>query len=260
MKNRIGSMNRDLRDIVRDAGRTQKITDKTQAFAMELIARVQMHVVDMPVWLAAHKAAIETMGMSEKEAIRFADSMVRMSQGSGSKLDQSAFERGDRGGEFLKSISLFYSYNNLVYNQLRESARAVRSVADFPSFLSSFLLYVTLPGIYSAIAYALVTGRMPDPDKDDYEREILKKIADAAVGGAPASVPFLRDAWSSAMSGQVRTATAEDIFLREAIDLGNVKDGTDLMFDVLRTGALYGGIPGSDRILRGAEALARAEE
>lgn len=260
MRDRIGTANRDLRDVVREAKRVKTISNDVGAFALELIARVQYFMVDLPIWLAAYKAAEVDMKLSPERALKFADSVVRKSQGGGTKLDQSQFERGGAGGsEFLKMATMFYSYNNVVYNQLRSSGRTTESVRDVPAFLASYLMYTVGPGIFSAAVYALVKGRWPDRDEDDYDSKMRAKLATILVGDAASTVPVIRDTWVIGLGERPRSASALDIFAREGVDLMNITDEQDLMFDILRLGALAKGLPG-DRILRGAEDVLKKDD
>lgn len=260
MRDRTITGNRELRDVVRDAQRTRKISDQVGAFSLSLIGKVQLLFVDMPLWLAAHKAAGETMGMTDERAVRFADSIVRQSQGGGTKLDLSAVQRGGRGGgEFLKATTMFYSYHNLVYNQLRESGRDVRRVRDVPSFLASYLMYAVFPGLYSYAMWAAINDRFPDPDEDDFDEQLRREATRILVGEPAATIPWVRDIWVVGLGERPRSSSAVDILLREAVDAFNTQDGMDLMFDVLRSGALIAGLPG-DRPLRATEALIRGDE
>jgi hypothetical protein len=260
MRQRVGQMNRDLRDIIRKAQRSNTITSDVAQFGMELIARVQIMTVDFPVWLGSYKAGIEEMELTEEQAARFADSVVRQSQAGGTKLDQSAFERGGRGGsEFLKVSTLFYSYNNVVLQQLREAGRMTKSIRDVPAFLASYWMYAVMPAVMSAAIYAITKGRYPDPDEDDFDEQMQKEAFRILVGDAAATVPFVRDAWPVLAGERPRSASGVEVFYREITDLRKPTDGMDLLFDLLRVGALTAGWPG-DRPLRLAEDVLRGEE
>lgn len=257
MRDRMGTMDRDLRDVMRQATRRKQVSDKVAAFGMGLISGVQFATVDVPVWLAARRVGIERMGLSAEEAVQLADSMVRMSQGSGTKMDQSAFERGS---EILKATAPFYSYNNLVYNQLRLQGRLTRGVRNVPGFLASYALIVLLPGLFAWTVREVLKGRPTQPREDEDGSELRRALAEIGVGGAVSGVPWLRDVYQSMVSGSARSAFAPQLFYREAVDLVDVKDGMDLMFDAARNGALYGAVPGSDAALRAAEGFLRGDE
>jgi hypothetical protein len=264
MRNRANAMTRDQRDIIRDASATalkswpRQQGQKLQAFAMELIGRWQKVSVDYPVWLAAFRGAIEEMGLDEADAVQFADRMVRQSQGGGTVIEQAAVERGFGGNEFFKAATLFYSYNNTVYQQLRSSGRGV-TVRDMPSFLANYMLVVSLPGLFSYAMYAFLYDRFPDPEDEDFEERLLKQLGEAVIAEGAATVPVVRDYYPLLIGERPRKSGALEIFGREIQDLVNYKDGTDLMFDVMRSGALIGGIPAS-KPLRLAESLIAPDE
>ena len=268
MLDRSASMSRDQRDIIRDATASAlkafpvRKAQELQAFAMELIGRVQKVLVDYPIWLAAFRGGVEEHGLGQDEAVQFADRMVRQSQGGGGIIDQSAIERGFGGNEFFKANNLFFSYMNQVWQQLRSTTRGMRFrtvVQDLPAFLANYMLVVSLPGLFATSMYAFRYGRFPDLDDDDFEKELALLLLEAVVLEGAATVPIVRDYYPLLLGERVRRSAALEIFHREIRDLRNYQDGMDLMFDVLRTGALLGGIP-AGKPLRRIEEFIRPED
>lgn len=247
MRDRIQNLDRDIRDAVRAEQRINGLARKPAQFAMELIGRVQRDVVDVPIWLAAYHAALGDMDMNEARAIRFADSMVRKSQGSGGKLSESSFQQG-KGREVYKALTMFYSYNNLVYNQLFHTRRS----GDVPGLLANYAMFALFPGIASAVMYALVKGEIPDPDDDDFAETVRGEVLDAVVMEVASTMPFVRDLNSFRYVGRPKSSSVFEMIYQEIGDAANPKDGMDVMFDALRLGALAAGLPG-DYVLRNAE-------
>lgn len=233
MRDRARSGNQEIRELVRHQNAAGKFKSGVGAFALELIGQVQLRTVDMPIWLAAHRVAVQ-QGMTEVRAVAAADAAVSKSQGGGTKLDQSAFEQND----LLRLITPFYSYSNTVYNQLfRKGNFGAERMADYA-------LFVLAPGLYTAAIYALTNGGdVPDPDDLDYEKKVTKALVKAAVGDVAGAVPFIRDVWTVPLGERARGGHPLELFAREGADLLDPKDGTEFMFDVIRSAGLAAGIP-----------------
>jgi len=151
---------------------------------------------------------------------------------------------------------------NQVWQQLRSTTRGMRFrtvVQDLPAFLANYMLVVSLPGLFATSMYAFRYGRFPDLDDDDFEKELALLLLEAVVLEGAATVPIVRDYYPLLLGERVRRSAALEIFHREIRDLRNYQDGMDLMFDVLRTGALLGGIP-AGKPLRRIEEFIRPED
>lgn len=201
MQNRVRTLDRDIRDIMRDAAEDTDAGLKVKQFAMSLIGHMQLRAVDIPLWVAARQIAVERRGLGEIESRRFADSIVRMSQGSGEILSQSPVLRGGASGnEFFKALTPFYSYNSTVYNQLRRAKR-IATVASLPSFLAAYFFYSIGPAMYADLLRNLMRtleGRQPSDDSKERELgRFAAKLAEILVGDTVATLPVVRGIWGS---------------------------------------------------------------
>lgn len=267
MLDRANAITRDQRDVLRQSSGlalrslSREKAEELRAFSMQLIGRWQKLSVDYPTWLAGFRGGIEELGLSEAEAILFADKMVRTSQGGGTLIEQSAVERGGQAGsEFWKSMNLYFSYANQVWQQLRASARGIRFrtvVKDFPAFAANWMLFISIPGLFSWGLFELFYASDLDPEDEDFEQKLAIRLLQALVGESLQTIPKVRDYYPILFGERVRRASAEELFARKIQDLTNVKDGTDLMFDFLNLMALVGGFPAS-KALRIAEKGVRA--
>lgn len=118
--------------------------------------------VDLPTWLGAHAKGLRDFGGSDIQARDYADSIVRLSQGSGQAKDLAHIQRGP---EFLKAATMFYSYFSTLYNLTAARVSDVHMNRDAASALraaNSFLLLVAVPAVLSE----LVAGRGPEDDED----------------------------------------------------------------------------------------------
>lgn len=145
--------------------------------------------VSVPSWLAGYRKAIEGQveGIEagvEADAIAYADSVIRMSQSSGSLKDLASIQRG---GEGLRIFTMFYSYFNVLYNLMQRRARATRTTSDLPRLAAGMMWLWFVPSVLSE----LVAGRGPEDDEDWVEWFARKGFMFATY---PANtVPVVRD-------------------------------------------------------------------
>lgn len=262
MRHRISNLDRDLRDVIR---RNQgKVTGPARArrAAMELIGKMQMFGVDLPVWLASYEGAQAELGYTHEQAVEFADSVVRMSQGAAGAKDLSAIQRADEG---YKQFTLFYSYMNTVYNQVALfSGRRVKSIRDVPAFLASYGYFILLPALGAAlIRDALGSNALPEEDAD--EGDWFAWFVGLGLSELASMVPFVRDVLPPLIrqvtdGGRYFSGETPVQRAGEAVsDLVVPKDAIDFMFDMARIGSLAAGLPADD-VLKRAEKAIRGEE
>lgn len=183
MANRMQSFDREVRDITKRLqpglgrfGWLQVLKDK----AFIPMGWVQMGV-DLPTWWGAYAKGLQDFVGDEGRAARYADSIVRMSQGSGSTKDLA---RVQRGGELLRLTTMFYSYFNTFY-QLA-ARRIVRlkehhAPADIFMAANTALLLWFLPAVFGE----LLAGRGPDDDDEKWKwasMQILQYPFQSVVG------------------------------------------------------------------------------
>ncbi len=234
MRDRPSTLDQDLRDLIREAGEKHRLDLRAQAFAAHLISSVQYFAADVPTWLAARAIARERMGMTEAEAVAFADSRVRLAQGGGSRIATSNVVNGS---EFWKSLNLFYSFRNVVYNLLRANLRARR---NFPAFLAAHTFYLSSGAVASVgigLLVAAAEGREPP---DDWEEDAAGRLV---VGEAVGLLPFGADAYQALRDGAARAPGALGLYLNSLADLGSSKGLEESLFDTVRWFGLVLGAP-----------------
>lgn len=246
MRHRIGNIDRDLRDVIRRNQGENTIPARVRTAAMELIGQMQMFAVDLPVWSGAYEGAVRELGYSHEDAVTFADSIIRMSQGAAGAKDLSAIQRADEG---YKQFLTFFSYRNLVYNQIVSAGRRVRAPRDVGRFFATWAFSITIPFVYAALVRQAITGHggLPGDDDDgpgDWIAWFIASNLAEFVGTAP---------YAAELAGVARAATGDGRFfisatptqrVAEAVgDLAVPKDVTDVTFDALRVSAMLTGMP-----------------
>ena len=159
-----------------------------------MIGKTQM-VADIPTWLGAYEKAMEEIGTSmerdaaEEEAIARADQAVKDSQGAGQVVDLA---RVQRGGPLLKLWTTFYSYFNVVYNQIAESKaqHAKLNPVEIGRLAVDFLLLVTVPAALTMLVKDVTGG--DDEDDEAY----WKRLAQAQLSYLLGTMVFVREASS----------------------------------------------------------------
>lgn len=117
MRLRSREINRDLKEFYElNIGKSKAgiLIDKKIEFLLKGIQKCDF-IVSSISWRAGYEKAI-LEGKSEQDAIEYADSVVRLTQGAGRTIDQSRIQREN---STFKIITSFYSVFNVMYNRYR---------------------------------------------------------------------------------------------------------------------------------------------
>jgi hypothetical protein len=190
MLNEVGAMNDAVEEILIDPTLLEKSQAWTQRHAYFMQAAVD-NTMSPIIWTAAYNQAIEQK-MDEKEAVRFADGVIRQTQGTTLPEDISRFETGPG---YARLFTQFVSYFNMMANT---NATAVKQIADEVGLRKGAgrLLYVALAGalvpiwVAEAIAQAF-RGGPDDKDKDGWLDDWLMAVFGlGTLRGLVAQVPL----------------------------------------------------------------------
>ena len=138
-------------------------------------------------WIGAYRKGVAE-GMSDEEAIYFADKIVRKSQGAGGAKDQAAITREH---EAVKLFVKFFSYFSALYSQQRDFAHRLRRVsgaADLGRVMHFGFWAMVAPPLLDA----LIRGEGPGGDEEDDE-SVGMWVAQKVIFGNLASIPGVRD-------------------------------------------------------------------
>lgn len=134
------------------------------------------------IWTGAYNQAIED-GQSQKDAVRFADSVIRTTQGSTLPEDVSRIETGNA---FVRMFTQFAGYFNMQANLLgTEFAEAARELGVKKG--AGRMLYVAMLGFLAPawVAEAIMQAFRGGPDDEDKDGEYLDDWLAAVLGWAP---------------------------------------------------------------------------
>lgn len=164
----------------------QKFSQKHTYF----LQSAAQNMVNTIVFKGAYDQAIESM--DHKEAVRFAESTVRKTQGSMSPEDVSRFETGSATEMLFKQ---FVGYFNMLANlNAGEFKKIERSVGLKKGAGKAFYLYMTafmLPAFLSEAIVIAMSGKGLDQDDDDsYLDDFLKAFFGSQLKTATATIPY----------------------------------------------------------------------
>lgn len=186
MRHRMDTLDRDIRStIAKMAGKQNPLT-AAKRFAFHGIGYMD-RAVTIPTWIGAYNRGLHE-GMSDEQAVYYADKAIRSTQGSASAKDLAAVATGQgQWGQALKLMTLFYSYVSTVYQRQRTLGRDVRraGVKDVPQLMARAWWLLVLPPLLSE----LLAGRGPEDD-EDWGAWAFKNMLFQTVG----AIPVIRDA------------------------------------------------------------------
>lgn len=161
------------------------------------IAKVQS-VVDATTWYGAAWKAQNIEGLSNAEAILYADTLVEGAQTSGIFSDRSGFERGTLGNrvrqaQFVRLWATLLSYMLRKQGIFYEKAVKFRrdpSLANAAGFATDFMLLFVIEGIASQLIY----GNWPGDDDDEIDAlELARWTAVATADSIISGIPIVRE-------------------------------------------------------------------
>lgn len=197
MQHRAQTRLRELAEVQANVQGRGKAREAVDVGAYFLMLKAQQ-AVDVPTWVGAYEKAIVEGGFDEAHAVQLADQAVIDAQGSGMLKDQAAIERG---GQFKKLLTVFYSFfnttaNNLVLQTMTHTSKA-KLAADY-------LLLAVVPVVLgAALRDALTPG-----DSGDWEdpEKLAKRLAGEEISFLMGLMVGVREFTAA---GQAVTGTAK---------------------------------------------------
>lgn len=191
MLNEVSAMNDAIEQILIDPTLLERGQAWTQKHAYFMQTAVD-NTMSPIIWTAAYNQAIE-QGQTAKDAVRFADGVVRQTQGTTLPEDVSRFETGPA---YARLFTQFIGYFNMMANT---NATAVKQIVDEMGLRKGAgkLVYVGLAGLMVPIWVAELIanafrGGPEDEDDDGYLDDWLMAVFGiGTVRGLAAQIPFV---------------------------------------------------------------------
>lgn len=191
MRNRMTSFDRDIADAMRSVTQGTGPIDEIQKWAFHHIGYMDLSVT-MPTWLGAYRKSLSE-GKVDSDAVLEADSVVRMTQSSGSAKDLAMIQQGDGR---KKMFTMFYSYFSAMYNLMRRRRNISRRQEEItPAKVARNLQALTYLVVMPSVLAEFVAGRGPDE-----EEEYMPWLAKLLVAYPFMSAVYVRDIASALSS------------------------------------------------------------
>jgi hypothetical protein len=265
MRNRMNEVDRDVREHLREielrlmdpaTGATARATDAMKAHAYQGIAMLDMASA-LPTWMGAYLKGLSPeakggLGMGEQDAIYFADKTVRNAHGGTGVKDQAAVQRGP---EFFKLFSMFYTFWNHNVNRIMDTTRMAKELpetyrsgdmAKFKGDLGSVIMRTMIYTFGVQIMHHMLHPPKEDAPEESWFAWAAKEVAMAATAG----IPIVRDLAAHYISGKdysvTPAASMVDAVGRSGQDIWNASTGEKPVSDkwlkhtITTTGYVFG--------------------
>lgn len=191
LRHRLTSVDRDIAAQMKRLQGKKGLWAKQQRAGLMAIGGLQLYTIDIPTWLAAKNKGLSE-GRSNENAINYADSVVRMSQGSGHMKDLSAIQRSSN--PFNQLFTMFSTYIMVAYNLERQTIGNIarKPIKNLPGAIARLSWLLVLP----ALADALMRGEPPEE-----EEGVLQWAANKTFGYSIGTLPVIGGAARSAAEG-----------------------------------------------------------
>lgn len=160
------NMQKTVVDIVLNTSKYNRVVDAAKAHGY-IFQQVFQSWVDGTTWMAAYDNAVAE-GMNEKEAVRYADSIVRETQGSTSAEDLSKYEAGPAT---MRLFTMFYSYfntqSNLILTDVQNIMRTTDGLDKTKKLGYLYLMLYAIPSFSAELIVRSLKGDLPDDEDDD---------------------------------------------------------------------------------------------
>lgn len=158
--------------------------EKVVEFGSTMLAWMDQ-LTDIPIFRGAYFQAI-AQGKSEQEAIRFAESVISRTTGSGRKIDTSLMQRGSTSE---KLMTMFLTFLNTQYNRWAMEARIFLSEKDYWRLIQ----FVGIKYLAFGMLSAVFSGKLPDTeDENGWLKWFFKEVVMWPMGMIPVGGPLVK--------------------------------------------------------------------
>jgi hypothetical protein len=199
MRGRIDGFDRDLNTEVNRFTGKAPITPSMGVWFAGLA--MMDRAITLPAWIAAYEKSMEESGNNEDLSIKYADRVIRQTQGSGRAIDLAKVSGGvGAAGEFKRIITMYYNFFSGQLGMMVRSKRLSekywnegRRAKAAMEYTLTTLMVIVVPATLEAIARGNCGD---DPDAADYMHCTVRS---SALFGS-SMFPLVRDmmpfAWS----------------------------------------------------------------
>lgn len=188
---------------------------------------------DIIGWSAAYDQAVAE-GQDDAEAIRFADSVIRETQGSMAPEDVS---RAETGPAFMRMFTQFWSYfnnqANLLGTEFQQVARGVGVRKGAGRLFYIYLMGYAVPALMADAIAVMFRGGLDDDEDDGYLDELLQWFFMGQVKFGLAAVPVVGQVTNAAIGAFTDVPYDDRVSVSPAVSV--VESGARLPAEVYQT-------------------------
>jgi hypothetical protein len=167
MRERMEIPDISLRQIRDEKAKPNIVEQKAVEFGTKMLVYTD-NITALPVWIHAYNKQLQA-GMSEQEAINYADTVIRRTLGSSRKSDVAPMFRDDS----LKLFTVFQSFFNTQFNQWAREFRLDSKLIKNGEYTEAAKNIILFAGAKFIVANMLslaltLTNPFGDDDEDDY--------------------------------------------------------------------------------------------
>lgn len=188
---------------------------------------------DIIGWSAAYDQAV-AQGQDDAEAIRFADSVIRETQGSMAPEDVS---RAETGPAFMRMFTQFWSYfnnqANLLGTEFQQVARGVGVRKGAGRLFYVYLMGYAVPALMADAIAIMFRGGLDDDEDDGYLDELLQWFFMGQVKFGLAAVPVVGQVTNAAIGAFTDVPYDDRVSVSPAVSV--IESGARLPAEVYQT-------------------------
>ena len=193
MADRASTFDRDINDTIRELKKS-KILDPVHRYAFYMASMADL-AITVPLWHEAYMQGLKKFRGVDVDAVRYADKVIRQSQGSGHRMDLAAIQRGS---EFQKLVTMHYSFFSVLYNAFgRNYSKWRMGKMSFGKFASNLAWIWFIQGALDPLMRhgigALLNALSGTDDEDKDLGELLIDVGIETAKFPLGSVIILRD-------------------------------------------------------------------
>lgn len=219
MENEISAINGAMDDILLDPS----LYEKSQAWALKhsyFLQTAMANTMEPIIWTAGYNAAL-AKNMDDAEAVKYADSLIRQTQGSTLPEDVSRIETGPA---YARVFTQFVGYFNMMANTNATALKQIAQEQGLRKGAGKALGIVTLgmlAPLWMAEAIAIaMRGGPEDKDDDGYLDDWLAAVFGmGTIKGTLAMVPFIGQLANAAINRFNSNPADDKMSLSPAVSL-----------------------------------------
>ncbi|MEG1825387.1 MAG: hypothetical protein RR501_11495 [Cloacibacillus sp.] len=154
---------------------------------------LMQNLCNVPGWAVAYDIGLKKFG-NEKDAIAYADGIIRQTQSSSTIADLTTWERSGSLGQLT---TMFYSWFRAMYQMQYEAVMKMIHGSGVRGRFGDFASYALYVLAGQSIAEGLIRGEGPESDDDDSAEEKAEKwvvwTAKRALTAVVTPIPGVRD-------------------------------------------------------------------